>query len=98
MEELAEQSEIIRDNFINLYGHIEKVITRDRNIILFVFVDNNRGELLCKVRNNCILFYTLDKRNNYYLQAELKSFTKINEDDETVYLNDLIIKRASIIK
>lgn len=84
---------------IDLFGRVEEIRFKDHNLILFSFIDDIRGELLCSARKNeCILYYQIEMNKRYHLQVNLKGFMKVAENGETYLNNGLYVKKVYVEK
>ncbi|MBY0036908.1 hypothetical protein H7U08_09980 [Bacillus cereus] len=84
---------------IDLFGHVESIRFKDNKMILFSFIDDMRGELLCIARKNeSILYYHIERDKRYHLQVNLKGFMKEAENGETYLNNGLYVKKVYLEK
>ena len=68
-------------------------------MILFSFIDDIRGELLCAAyKDESILYYHIERDKRYHLQVNLKGFMKEAENGETYLNNGLYVKRVYVEK
>ncbi|MCG3790965.1 hypothetical protein LT338_24390 [Bacillus sp. UTDS19-33BHI26] len=84
---------------IDLFGHVESIRFKDSKLILFSFIDDIRGELLCAAyKDECILYYQIEMNKRYHLQVNLKGFMKEAENGETYLNNGLYVKKVYVEK
>ncbi|MGG3523355.1 hypothetical protein ABES33_26795 [Bacillus pseudomycoides] len=84
---------------IDLFGHVKSIRFKDNKMILFSFIDDMRGELLCIAKKNeSILYYQIERNKRYHLQVDLKGFMKESENDEKYLNNSLYVKKVYIEK
>ncbi|PGB53192.1 hypothetical protein [Bacillus anthracis] len=84
---------------IDLFGHVESIRFKDSKLILFSFIDDIRGELLCAAyKDESILYYHIERETRYHLQVNLKGFMKEAENGETYLNNGLYVKKVYVEK
>ncbi|PEG03930.1 MULTISPECIES: hypothetical protein [Bacillus cereus group] len=84
---------------IDLFGHVKSIRFKDSKLILFSFIDEIRGELLCIARKNeSILYYQIEGNKRYHLQVDLKGFMKESEKGERYLNNSLYVKKVYVEK
>ncbi|EOO66382.1 hypothetical protein IKE_03099 [Bacillus cereus VD196] len=84
---------------IDLFGHVKSIRFKDSKLILFSFIDEIRGELLCIARKNeSILYYQIERNKRYHLQVDLKGFMKESEKGERYLNNSLYVKKVYVEK
>ncbi|PFB20610.1 hypothetical protein [Bacillus cereus] len=84
---------------IDLFGHVKSIRFKDSKLILFSFIDEIRGELLCIARKNeSILYYQIERNKRYHLQVNLKGFMKESEKGERYLNNSLYVKKVYVEK
>ncbi|MCU5766007.1 hypothetical protein OCD09_02120 [Bacillus cereus] len=84
---------------IDLFGHVESIRFKDSKLILFSFIDDMRGELLCAAyKDESILYYQIERNKRYHLQVNLKGFVKEAENGEKYLNNGLYVKKVYIEK
>ncbi|MBJ8030878.1 hypothetical protein [Bacillus cereus group sp. N21] len=84
---------------IDLFGHVERIRFKDSKLILFSFIDDRRGELLCAAyKDESILYYHIERDKRYHLQVNLKGFMKEAENGETYLNNGLYVKKVYVEK
>ncbi|CAM4214518.1 hypothetical protein BAMA_02070 [Bacillus manliponensis] len=88
---------IERKRNIDLFGRVEKILFKDHNVILFSFIDDIHGELICTARKNeCILYYQIETDKRYHLEVKLKGFIKETECGERFLNNGLYVKKVYV--
>ncbi|HDR8451089.1 TPA: hypothetical protein QC311_003614 [Bacillus cereus] len=84
---------------IDLFGHVKSIRFKGSKLILFSFIDEIRGELLCIARKNeSILYYQIERNKRYHLQVDLKGFMKESEKGERYLNNSLYVKKVYVEK
>ena len=84
---------------IDLFGRVESIRFKDSKLILFSFIDDIRGELLCAAyKDESILYYHIEREKRYHLQVNLKGFMKEAENGETYLNNGLYVKKVYVEK
>ncbi|MDZ4411708.1 hypothetical protein ORL62_28210 [Bacillus cereus] len=84
---------------IYLFGRVESIRFKDSKLILFSFIDDIRGELLCAAyKDESILYYYIEMNKRYHLQVNLKGFMKEAENGETYLNNGLYVKKVYVEK
>lgn len=84
---------------IDLIGHVKSIRFKDNKLILFSFMDDIRGELLCAAyKDESILYYHIERDKRYHLQVNLKGFMKEAENGETYLNNGLYVKKVYVEK
>ncbi|MBK5469472.1 hypothetical protein JFU54_02660 [Bacillus sp. TH19] len=84
---------------IDLFGHVESIRFKDSKLILFSFIDDMRGELLCAAyKDESILYYHIERDKRYHLQVNLKGFMKEAENGEMYLNNGLYVKKVYVEK
>lgn len=92
--------EDIRGNVsVDLFGYVESIRFKDSKLILFSFIDDIRGELLCAAyKDESILYYHIERDKRYHLQVNLKGFMKLAENGEMYLNNGLYVKKVYVEK
>ncbi|MEI4799917.1 hypothetical protein WAZ07_01020 [Bacillus sp. FJAT-51639] len=89
--------DIAANRNIDLFGRVENIRFKDNNLILFSFIDDVYGELLCTAyKNECILYYQIEMDKRYHLEVKLKGFIKETEKGETYLNNGLYVKKIYV--
>ncbi|OWW07408.1 hypothetical protein BUE63_29080 [Bacillus sp. MB353a] len=84
---------------IDLFGYVESIRFKDSKLILFSFMDDIRGELLCAAnKDESILYYHIERDKRYHLQVNLKGFVKEAENGESYLNNGLYVKKVYVEK
>ncbi|MEC2740828.1 hypothetical protein ACQKN7_02220 [Bacillus cereus] len=84
---------------IDLIGYVKSIRFKDNKLILFSFIDDMRGELLCIARKNeSILYYQIERNKRYHLQVDLRGFMKKSENGEKYLNNSLYVKKVYVEK
>ncbi|PHB04325.1 hypothetical protein COE81_23505 [Bacillus wiedmannii] len=84
---------------IDLFGCVESIRFKDSKLILFSFMDDIRGELLCAAyKDESILYYHIERDKRYHLQVNLKGFVKETENGESYLNNGLYVKKVYVEK
>ncbi|MDM5186732.1 hypothetical protein QUF99_04950 [Bacillus sp. DX4.1] len=82
---------------IDLFGRVESILFKDNSIILFSFIDDVHGELICTARKNeSILYYQIETDKRYHLEVKLKEFIKETGNGETFLNNGLYVKKVYV--
>ncbi|WP_153464795.1 hypothetical protein [Sediminibacillus terrae] len=89
---------IENQKFINLYGRSVGILKKDKYKMLILFSDKTYGKVVCIVPSESILYYTFDKEKSYHLQVDLKGATRMHPDGSTYTKNNLVVKRAKVIR
>ncbi|MDZ5475491.1 hypothetical protein [Bacillus thuringiensis] len=84
---------------IDLFGNVKSIRFKDSKLILFSFIDEIRGELLCAAyKDESILYYHIEREKRYHLQVNLKGFMKEAGNGARYLNNGLYVKKVYVEK